>query len=76
MNEISGNLDGNGRRFAIVLARFNSLVTEQLLSGARDCLLRHGVRSQECCQQRQSHVQKKQTTRVYHSSSFSGSSSP
>jgi 6,7-dimethyl-8-ribityllumazine synthase len=43
MNEISGNLDGSGRRFAIVLARFNSLVTEQLLTGARDCLLRHGV---------------------------------
>ncbi len=43
MNEFHGDLDGKGRRFAIVVARFNSLVTEQLVSGARDCLLRHGV---------------------------------
>ena len=43
MNEISGSLNGRGRRFAIVLSRFNSLVTEQLLEGAVDCLLRHGA---------------------------------
>ena len=43
MNEHSGQLDGSGRRFAIVVSRFNSLVTQQLLLGARDCLLRHGV---------------------------------
>ena len=30
-------------RFAIVAARFNSLVTEALLSGCRDTLKRHGV---------------------------------
>jgi 6,7-dimethyl-8-ribityllumazine synthase len=43
MNEISGTLNGRGRRFAIVLSRFNSLITEQLLQGAVDCLLRHGA---------------------------------
>ena len=43
MNERSGQLDGNGRRFAIVVSRFNNLVTKQLLLGARDCLVRHGV---------------------------------
>jgi len=43
VNEHSGQLDGSGRRFAIVVSRFNSLVTQQLLLGARDCLLRHGV---------------------------------
>lgn len=43
MNEIHGDLNGAGRRFAIVVTRFNSLVTEQLVKGARDCLLRHGV---------------------------------
>jgi 6,7-dimethyl-8-ribityllumazine synthase len=43
MNEISGTLNGRGRRFAIVLSRFNSLITEQLLDGAVDCLLRHGA---------------------------------
>lgn len=43
MNEISGDLNGRGRHFAIVLSRFNSLITEQLLQGAVDCLLRHGA---------------------------------
>ncbi|MFC1575481.1 6,7-dimethyl-8-ribityllumazine synthase [Gemmatimonadota bacterium] len=43
MNEFSGDLNGAGKRFAIVVTRFNSLVTEQLVSGAMDCLLRHGV---------------------------------
>lgn len=43
MNEYTGNLSGAGRRFALLVSRFNSLVTDQLLSGARDCLARHGV---------------------------------
>jgi 6,7-dimethyl-8-ribityllumazine synthase len=30
-------------RFAIVISRFNDLVTEKLLSGCQDCLKRHGV---------------------------------
>jgi 6,7-dimethyl-8-ribityllumazine synthase len=30
-------------RFAIVVARFNSLVTEALLDGCRDAFIRHGV---------------------------------
>ena len=43
MNEFNGELNGDGKRFAILVTRFNSLVTEQLMSGAKDCLLRHGV---------------------------------
>ena len=43
MNEYNGRLDGAGKRFAIVVSRFNSLITEQLLQGARDCLVRHGA---------------------------------
>lgn len=43
MNEIHGDLNGAGKRFAILVTRFNSLVTEQLVTGAKDCLLRHGV---------------------------------
>ena len=43
MNEFNGELNGTGRRFAILVTRFNSLVTEQLVIGAKDCLLRHGV---------------------------------
>lgn len=30
-------------QFAIVIARFNDLVTDKLLSGCQDCLKRHGV---------------------------------
>lgn len=30
-------------RFAICVSRFNSFITEQLLAGAVDCLVRHGV---------------------------------
>jgi len=43
MIEHSGMLRGEGRRFGIVIGRFNELVTRQLLVGARDCLVRHGV---------------------------------
>lgn len=43
MNEHSGSLVGTGKRFALLVARFNGTITEQLLQGARDCLLRHGV---------------------------------
>ena len=43
MKTVSGTLNGRGRRFAIVLSRFNSLITEQLLNGATDCLTRHGA---------------------------------
>ncbi|XTZ10380.1 MAG: 6,7-dimethyl-8-ribityllumazine synthase [cyanobacterium endosymbiont of Rhopalodia yunnanensis] len=30
-------------RFAVVIGRFNELVTEKLLSGCQDCLKRHGI---------------------------------
>jgi len=35
--------DTAGLRIAVVVARFNDLVTGKLLSGSLDCLLRHGV---------------------------------
>lgn len=40
--EINGVLDAKGLKVAIVVARFNSLVGEQLVTGAVDCLTRHG----------------------------------
>ena len=43
MTTSSGNLDGTGLRVAVVCSRFNDLVTERLLAGARDGLFRHGV---------------------------------
>lgn len=41
--EIQGELSGRGLRVGVVVARFNELVTRQLLHGARDGLIRHGV---------------------------------
>ena len=38
-----GSLIGQGKRFAIVVARFNELIGKQLLAGALDTLRRHGV---------------------------------
>lgn len=38
-----GVLDGRGKRFGIVVARFNELVSNRLLEGAADCLKRHEV---------------------------------
>jgi 6,7-dimethyl-8-ribityllumazine synthase len=37
-----GQLSSKGLRFAIVVARFNSFITEQLLAGALDALARTG----------------------------------
>ena len=43
MKEFEGRLDGTGLRIAVVVARFNEMLTDQLLAGAVDCLVRHGV---------------------------------
>jgi len=43
MIEHHGRLTGEGKRIGIVVSRFNELITKQLLEGARDCLVRHGV---------------------------------
>jgi 6,7-dimethyl-8-ribityllumazine synthase len=44
MNVYEGSLVATGLKAAIVVSRFNALVTEQLLSGAVDALRRHGVK--------------------------------
>lgn len=38
-----GNLNGEGKKFGIVVARFNSFISERLLEGALDSLTRSGV---------------------------------
>ena len=44
LNVIEGGLVATGgQRFAIVAARFNSLVVDRLVDGAVDALVRHGV---------------------------------
>ena len=41
--ELKGDLNGQGLRVAVIVARFNEVVTRQLLTGAVDTLTRHGV---------------------------------
>ena len=43
MKTLEGNLIGTGKRYGIVVARFNEFITSKLLGGATDCLIRHGV---------------------------------
>ncbi len=40
---IEGLLHAQGRRFAIVAARFNDLIVDRLVGGATDALVRHGA---------------------------------
>src|SRR5215472_5090405 len=40
---IAGKLDASGKRFAIVVSRFNSFITERLLVSASDGLIRTGA---------------------------------
>ena len=40
---IEGDLQAVGRKFGIIVSRFNSFVSERLLEGALDTLLRSGV---------------------------------
>lgn len=37
-----GHLDASGKRFALVVARFNSFIVEQLVTGALDAIARNG----------------------------------
>ena len=43
MTAYEGQLRGDGLRVGIAAARFNDFITERLLTGARDGLVRHGV---------------------------------
>ena len=40
---LEGHLQGKGRKIGIVVARFNSFISERLLEGAIDSLVRSGV---------------------------------
>lgn len=40
---VEGSFSGSGKKFAIVVARWNYFVVEKLLDGALDCLRRHDV---------------------------------
>lgn len=42
MKTVEGKLTAEGIKFAIVVSRFNAFITDRLLEGALDCILRHG----------------------------------
>jgi 6,7-dimethyl-8-ribityllumazine synthase len=44
---VEGKLDGSGRRFALVVSRFNAFITERLLQSACDGLLRSGAQRKD-----------------------------
>lgn len=46
-NYIEGHLKGDGRKIGIVVARFNSFISEKLLEGAIDSLVRSGVQDSD-----------------------------
>jgi len=43
MTVYEGTFSGRGKRFGVVVGRFNEFITGKLLEGARDALLRHEV---------------------------------
>ncbi len=46
-DQIRGELSAVGLRFGIVVSRFNSFITERLLSGALDALERAGAQQEQ-----------------------------
>ena len=46
-NIIEGKLNAKGKKFGIVVSRFNELISSQLLAGAKDCLLRHDCKEED-----------------------------
>lgn len=45
--EIEGKLNASGLKFGIVVSRFNSFITDELLAGALDALYRHGAKEDD-----------------------------
>jgi 6,7-dimethyl-8-ribityllumazine synthase len=42
-NVLEGDLIGKGKKFAVLVSRFNEFISKHLLDGATDALTRHGV---------------------------------
>lgn len=43
MKTIEAGLVATGQKMGLVVSRFNALITERLLEGAMECLVRHGA---------------------------------
>lgn len=49
MKVIEGIYSGEGLKIGIIASRFNEFITSKLVSGAEDCLKRHGVSDDDMC---------------------------
>ncbi len=47
MPTYEGKISADGKRFALVVSRFNDFVSDRLLAGALDALDRHGARDED-----------------------------
>ncbi|MEL0066834.1 MAG: 6,7-dimethyl-8-ribityllumazine synthase [Gammaproteobacteria bacterium] len=47
IQHIEGDFRSNDARYAILVTRFNSFITESLLNGATDALKRHGIKESQ-----------------------------
>lgn len=47
VNIFEGELSGKGLRFGIIISRFNQFISDRLLEGAIDGLVRHGVKDND-----------------------------
>jgi 6,7-dimethyl-8-ribityllumazine synthase len=47
MKILEGHLTGKGKKFGLVVGRFNELISTKLVEGAIDCLIRHGVEEED-----------------------------
>jgi 6,7-dimethyl-8-ribityllumazine synthase len=47
MKIIEGELQAKGLKIGIIMSRFNDFITNKLLDGARDALLRHGAKEED-----------------------------
>ena len=44
--QIEGNLDASGLKVGLLVSRFNSFISDRLLEGATDALVRHGAKEE------------------------------
>lgn len=47
MKIYEGKLNAEGKKFFLIVSRFNEFISSKLLEGARDALLRHGAKEED-----------------------------
>jgi 6,7-dimethyl-8-ribityllumazine synthase len=46
-NVYEGNITGEGKKFGVIVGRFNDFISDRLLGGALDALARHGTKDED-----------------------------